>query len=195
MISKKYQSAILFFLGFFIFLFTRRSEIVPSFHIAILIAPIFILRFIRTQPARKGILLTFLGFILSMNIALWGLFELSNTSMTILLSLIRSSLLAILYLLPYMIDRLVYPKFKEKRILSTLTFPIITTAIFFLSSLEGPFDGAEMSGKFVYGSLIFKQIISVFGIWVFVFIFSWLVSIINYSWENKFEWKKIKKTH
>ena len=193
MMSKKYFSLILFLLGFVIFMFTRRSEIVPTIQIAILIAPIFILRFIRTQPPKRGILLTLLGFLLSMNIALWGLFDMGDGSTTIIFNLIRSSILAILYFLPYMVDRLIYPKFKGKEIFSTLTFPIILTAIFFLSSLEGPFDGAGMSSKFVYGPLIFKQSISVFGIWIFVFISSWLASIINYSWENKFDWKKIKK--
>ncbi len=38
-----------FFLGFGLFIFTRRSEIVPTIGIAIIIAPLFILGFIRTQ--------------------------------------------------------------------------------------------------------------------------------------------------
>ncbi len=58
-----------FFLGFGIFMFTRRSEIVPTIGIAIIIAPIFISGFIRTQTTKKGIFLTFLGFILSVKIA------------------------------------------------------------------------------------------------------------------------------
>jgi apolipoprotein N-acyltransferase len=49
--KQKHQLLILFILGFGIFMFTRRSEIVPTISIAILIAPIFILRFIRIQPA------------------------------------------------------------------------------------------------------------------------------------------------
>ena len=52
-----------FFLGFGIFMFTRRSEIVPTIGIAIISAPIFTLGFIRTQTTKKGIFLTFLGFI------------------------------------------------------------------------------------------------------------------------------------
>jgi len=190
--SKKIFSLILFLLGFGIFMFTRRSEIVPTIQVAILIAPIFILRFMRIQPSKKGIILTLLGFLLSMNIALWGLFDMGEGSKAIIFSLIRSSILAILYFLPYMLDRLIYPKFKEKGAFSTLIFPIIVTAIFFLSSLEGPFDGAGMSSKYVYGPLMFKQSISVFGIWMFVFISSWFASIINYFWENNFLLKKQK---
>ncbi len=194
MLRHKYLPGIWFVLGFGIFMFTRMSKLVPSIPIAIVIAPIFILRFIRTQPAKRGIWLTLFGFLLSMNIALWGLFEFDNVSLMTFYSLIRSSLLAVLWFLPYMADRLIYAKFKGKGIWSTLTFPIITTAIFFLSSLEGPFDdGSGTSSSFSYGSLSFVQALSLFGIWTFVFIYSWLFSVINYFWENEFHWIRIKK--
>jgi apolipoprotein N-acyltransferase len=174
-------------------MFTRRSEIFPTIGVAIIIAPVFILRFIRTQATKTGILLTFLGFILSLNIALWGLFELSDKSISLIINLVRSSLLAIPFSLPYIADKLIYPKFKDKEILSTLSFPIISTAIFFLFSLEGPFDGDAVFAVYEQGNLIFKQLASIAGLWGFVFIFSWFASIINYSWEKKFNWRKIKK--
>jgi len=191
MTKHKYLPVLWFFLGFGIFMFSRCSRIIPfsSNGIAIIIGPIFILAFVRTQTAKRGILLTLLGFILSFNIALWGLYG----DEFLLYSIISSSLLAILYSLPYVADRLIYPKFREKGIFSTLTFPIITTAISFLSSLEGPFDGTAYFGVFAYGILSFKQIASIAGLWGFVFVFSWLASIMNYGWENKFEWTKIKK--
>lgn len=187
--SKKLTGLLLFLLGFGIFMFTRRSEIFPTIQVAILIAPIFILRFIRTQPRTRGILLTLLGFLLSMNIALWGLFDMDNGSVTLAFNILRSSMLAILYFLPYMIDRLVYDTFKNKRMLSTLTFPVIMTAIFFLSSLEGPYDGDSAKTIFHYGPLMFKQLASLCGLWGFVFIFSWLAAIINHIWEEGFSWK------
>lgn len=183
-----------FFLGFGLFMFTRRSEIVPTIGIAIIIAPIFILRFIRTQTTKKGILLTLLGFILSLNIALWGLFEVSDKSMSLIFNLVRSSSLALLFSLPYIADKLIYPKFKEKGILSSLTFPVITTAIFFLFSLEGPFDGDAIFAAFGYGNLILNQMASIAGLWAFVFIFSWFASVINHCWEEQFDWGKVKKT-
>ncbi len=189
---KKFEPYILFLLGFGIFMFTRRSELLPSIHIANVIAPIFILRFIRTQPAGRAILFSFLGFLLSLNISLWGLFKIDNSSTMILFNSLRSSLLAILYIIPFAVDRLIWAKYKENKFFSILTYPVIATAVFFLSSLEGPFDGAGMSGKFVYGPLTFIQVISIFGIWIFVFVYSWLASIINYAWENSFRWRKIK---
>ncbi len=177
-------------------MFTRLSKLVPSIDIAIVLAPILILRFIRTQPAKRGIWLTLIGFILSMNIALWGLFEFDEAWMTIFFGLIRSTLLAIIWFLPFMFDRMIYPKFSNKGVWSTLIFPTITTAIFFLSSLEGPFDdgsGTISSFGYGYGTLAFIQARSLFGIWILVFIHSWLFSIVNYFWENQFKWIKIKK--
>lgn len=196
MITKKQLSILYFILGFGIFMFTRLSKLVPFIDIAILIAPILILRFIRTQPAKRGIWLTLLGFILSMNIALWGLFEFDDAWMTLVFGLIRSTVLAIFWFLPFMIDRLIYPKFTYRGLWSSLIFPTITTAIFFLSSLEGPFDdgsGTLSSFGFGYRSLAFIQVRSIFGIWILVFLHSWLFSTINYFWENQFKWKKIKK--
>ena len=195
MISKKHLPMLYFLLGFGIFMFTRLSNLVPFIDIAIIIAPILILRFIRTQPAKRGIWLTLLGFILSMNIALWGLFAFDEKWMTIVFGLIRSTLLAIIWFLPFMLDRIIYPKFSNKGVWSTFIFPIITTAIFFLSSLEGPFDegsGTISSFGFGYGTLTFIQVRSLFGVWILVFIHSWFYSVINYLWEKHFRWNKIK---
>ena len=135
MIQKKYLPLILFILGFGIFIFTRLSKLVPTIPIAILIAFVFILRFSRTQPTKRGIWQTLLGYILSINIGLWGLFEMGGDFSSLLFNLIRSSLLAVLYFLPFMTDRLIYPKSKNKGLVSTLIFPIITTALFFLFTI------------------------------------------------------------
>ena len=193
---KKLEPYILFLLGFGLFMFTRYSTFLPGVHSMILISPIFILRFIRTQPTKRGIWLTLLGFLLSFNISLWGLFKLDNPSQTIYFGLVRSSLLAIIWFIPFMVDRLIYPKFKNKGIWSSLTLPIITTALLFILTLDGPFDdgsGTTSSFGFCYNSLVFMQIRSMFGIWILIFIHSWLYSIINYFWDNKFHWNKIKK--
>jgi len=167
------------------------SKLVPTIPVAILIAPVFILRFNRTQPVRRGNLLTLVGFYLSINIGLWWLYE----SATVF-NAVKIFLLAVLYFLPYMIDRRMQEKFKKNGISSgftTLIFPIASTAILFLSSLEGPFDGAVQIGKFVYGPVAWQQLLSLFGISGFIFISSWFASTINYVWENNFNWEKSRK--
>jgi apolipoprotein N-acyltransferase len=193
MSKNSYLSVVWFILGFGIFLFTRMSKLVPTIPVAMLIAPIFILRFIRTQPARRGILLTLLGFLLTINIGLWGIFDMGGEISSLIFNLIRSTLLAVLYFLPFMADRLIYPKFKDKGALSTLIFPVFTTAVFFFLTIEGPFEGSYQMGKFIYGPTMLNQLISLFGLPASVFMTSWFASVINYSWENEFNWTKSKK--
>jgi apolipoprotein N-acyltransferase len=190
--DKNYKTLAVFILGFGIFIFTRMSKLVPTIPIAIIVAPVFILRFIRSQSAKKGIWLTLLGFICVVNIGLWGLFDMGGDISSLLFNLIRSSLLAILYFLPFMLDRLIYPKFKNKGALSTLIFPVVTTAVFFFLTIEGPFEGSYQMGKFIYGPVVLNQLISLFGLPASVFMSSWFVSAINYLWENEFNWAKTK---
>ena len=189
--KKNYLSLAWFILGFGLSVFTRMSKLVPTIPMAILIAPVFILRFSRTQPVRRGNLLTLFGFYLSINIGLWWLYE-TNT----LFNAVKILLLALLYSLPFMIDGPIHEKFTENGIssgLTTLTFPIISTAIHFLSSLEGFFEGTVQIGKFVFGPVILQQFLSLFGICGFIFIASWFASTINYAWENGFDWGKSRK--
>lgn len=195
MISKKHLPIAYFLLGFGLFMFTRSSNLIPFLAGAIVIAPIFILRFIRTQPLKRGVWLTLLGFTLSMNIALWGLFTFDEQWMTIVFGCIRSTVLAIIWFLPFMVDRFIHPWFKDKGILSSLTFPIVATALFYLTSLEGPFDdgsGTLSSFSYHYGFHAFTQIRSLFGVWALVFIHSWLSAIVNFLWEQNFAWRSIR---
>ncbi len=178
----------LFLLGFGIFMFSRRSELFPTLGCAIIIAPIFILRFIRTQE-RHALALTFFGFLLSLNIALFGLFDIGKGFGTLALNLIRSSLLGVLFFIPYMLDRLIYLRIKFPGSIKTLIFPTLVTTILFLSSLEGPFDGDVAKDIYAQGPLFFQQIASLFGLWGFVFMYSWIASFVNYLWENYFQWR------
>ena len=194
--TENFKSITLFILGFGLFMFTRYCRFLPSIDGVVLVAPIFILRFIRTQPKLRGILLTLLGFLLAFNISLWGLFELDSASMTKYYNIIRSSMLAIVWFIPFMFDRLLYSKFKDHKILATLTFPVIITALFFLLTYDGPFDdgsGTTSTFGYSYGSLSFMQVRSLFGIWILIFVHSWLYAVVNYFWENNFRWDKIKK--
>ena len=68
----------------------------------------------------------------------------------------------------------------------------MVTAILFLSSLEGPFDGDVAKDIYAQGPLFYQQSASLLGLWGFVFTFSWIASYVNYLWENHFQWKTAK---
>ena len=189
--TKKRIQLILFLLGFGIFMFSRRSELFPTVGCAIIVAPIFILRFIRTQE-RHALALTLIGFLLSLNIALFGLFNLNSGFATLVMNFIRSSLLGVLFFIPYILDKLIYDRIKLPSAIRTLVFPAMVTAILFLSSLEGPFDGDVAKDIYAQGPLFYQQSASLLGLWGFVFTFSWIASYVNYLWENHFQWKTAK---
>ena len=186
------QSIIIYIAGFVLFMFTRRSELVPTIPVMNIIAPVFILKISRTLSIKKWVLLIPTGFLLSINIALWNLFKFEDISRMILTNIIRSSLLALVYSIPFIIDRLLYPKFRDKPVISTFIYPVIVSAFMFLSSLEGPFDGSGFSSKYVFGPLWIKQALSLGGVPVFVFLSSWLTSLTVQLWSKKHEWKNIR---
>lgn len=186
--KNNYLSLLWFFLGFGLFMFTRSTLFVP---ISIVLAPIFILLFIRSQKPGKGIMLTLLGFCLSITIALWGLFDLGDQIFTLTFNMIRSVLLAITLALPYIADRLMHDRIQG--FLTTLIFPVSVTALYFLNSLEGPFDGDGVFSLYFIGDLSLKQLVSVTGLWGLIFVLSWTSSVITWAWENEFQWNSIKK--
>jgi apolipoprotein N-acyltransferase len=189
MTKDRYMPFVWFFIGFTLFIFTRTITFIP---LAMVIAPLFILRFLRTQKALKGILLTLLGFTLSLTVSLWGLFSFEDKIFSLLFNTIRSLLIAIVLALPYIADRLMVKKIKG--FLSTLLFPVSCTMFYFLDSSFGPLDGLGIFYAYnQYGNLPLMQLMSLFGIWGLVFLLSWFASVMNWIWEHKFEWDSIKR--
>lgn len=187
--KKNYLPVVWFFVGFGLFMFTRSTMYVP---VALVLAPVFILRFARTQQhPGKASWLTLLGFLLSVNIALWGLRDTGDIAPALLVNLIMNSMLAIVLGLPYIADRLLYRRFEG--FLSSLVFPVSVTSLYFLFSLEGPFDGDGVFYHYFVGDLALKQIVSVTGLWGLVFLVSWAASVVNWAWENAAQWEKTRQ--
>ncbi len=185
-VANNYLPLIWFVLGFGLFMSTRASHFVPYWSAGIVIAPVFILAFGRSLSRRKGNWLTVLGFLLSCNIAMWGLFELDGATASMVYNTIRSSLIGLLFAIPYLADRALYPKLSKAGGWATLSFPIAQTAVIFLISLEGPFDGDMISAVYSgFGGISIRQVASLAGLFGFVFIYSWLAAVINFAWEER----------
>lgn len=178
----------LFLLGFGLFMFCRRSDWLPMIPAMIIVAPIFILRFSRILPTGQSMLFTVLGFVLAINIALWGIFDLHASGMELAFNLIRSTLIGIVYALPYFFDRAITPRL-EGRFAGTLVFPAAATAVMFLVSLEGPLDGTQAKNVFGTAPLPILQLYALTGLWGFVFLWSWVAALVNHAWEQHFERK------
>lgn len=179
------EAAALFVLGFGLFMFCRRSDFLPMIPEMIIVAPIFILRFSRVLPAGRSILLTILGFVLAFNISLWGIFDMGDPTLSLVFNVVRSTIIALYYALPFAVDRLVAPRL-GRRLYATLVFPAAMTASMFLSSMPPPIDGTAAKNVFATAPLPLLQIYALAGLWSFVFLWSWLAACINHAWESGF---------
>jgi apolipoprotein N-acyltransferase len=189
MTKDRYMPIVWFFIGFALFIFTRTVTFIP---LAIAIAPIFILHFMRTQKPMKGILLTLVGFTVSLTISLWGLYSFEGKFFSLLFNTVRSLLISIVLALPYIADRIMVHRIRG--FLSTLIFPTSCTMFYFLDSSFGPLDGLGIFYAYAqYGNLPLTQLMSVFGIWGLVFLLSWFASCINWAWDRGFEWNQARK--
>jgi apolipoprotein N-acyltransferase len=177
------KAAGLFIVGFGLFMLCRRSDFLPYVPAMIIVAPVFILRFSRVLPLGRSILLTTLGFILAFNIALWGIFDMGDPTLSLAFNVIRSTMIALLYAIPYWIDRAVAPRLGDG-LHTTLAFPAAVTALMFLSSIVPPLNGTQAKNVFATAPLPLLQIYALAGLWGFVFLWSWLAACINYVWER-----------
>ncbi|MCG8572613.1 MAG: carbon-nitrogen hydrolase family protein [Spirochaetes bacterium] len=176
-------------LGSFLIIFTRTRSFVS---IAIFFAPLFLLRFSRSQPKVKGILLTFVGYIIAIQIAQWNLKEIDNLLLFLIFNVRGNLVTALILALPYITDRLFYPRFSG--FMKTLIFPTTAVALYYLETLIGPIDSIGIFYAFTqYGNLPLVQLLSLLGIWGMVFFVYWFAAMANWIWENQMEWQIIKK--
>jgi apolipoprotein N-acyltransferase len=158
------MAATLFIAGFGLFMLCRRSDFLPYVPWMIVLAPILILRFSRILPVWRSILLTTLGFIVAFNIALWGVFDVGDPVMTAVVNLIRNSMIALLYTIPYWIDRIVTPRLGAG-LQRTLVFPAAVTALMFLASLAPPLNGTQAKNVFATAPAPLIQVYALAGLW------------------------------
>ena len=147
--------------------------------------PIFLLRFLRTQPLLRGILLMLLAIVLVLEFELQGVVPIPG----VLYYLIVFGI-GVLGILPYLIDRVVFPRLGG--MLGTLVFPLAVTTVWYLSALVNPLATFGNPAYTQYGDLPLLQLLSVTGLWGIIFVMSWLASLVNWAWEQGFAWPKVR---
>lgn len=146
--------------------------------------PIFILRFMRTQKPSRGLLIAAVVFIAGYIISWQGALK-----TPLFMYIIMAVILGIVTLLPFLVDRLIAPRFQG--ILSTLVFPLAWITMEYVKSL-GSYATWGSLAYTQYGNLPLMQIVSVTGIWGLGFLITWFASVVNLAWEHKFTWQKMR---
>ncbi|HEU0004270.1 MAG TPA: nitrilase-related carbon-nitrogen hydrolase [Ktedonobacteraceae bacterium] len=159
----------------------------PNWTIALTawLAPVFLLRFVRTQPLLRGMLLMLLAGALALMVGLQGV--LLASGVFYYLDVFSAAVVGIV---PYLLDRLLARRLGG--LLSTLVFPLAVTSVWYLLGLLSPTGTIFNPAYTQYGDLPLMQLVSVTGLWGIVFLMSWLASVVNWAWEQGFAWPKVR---
>ena len=149
--------------------------------IAAWLAPIFLLRFVRTQRAAVGLPVTLLVYSLAASIAM------RNDYTTVPFGPIFIGIMfgyGLAFSLPYITDRALSPRLTG--VARTLIFPMAVTTIDYAMSFA-PFPTYGSPAFSQYGNLPLVQVVSVAGMWGLTFLIAWSASAINAAWERDFD--------
>jgi apolipoprotein N-acyltransferase len=140
------------------------------------LAPALLLRFVRTQPAKRGLAIAYLTLMLIRGVAMRGMIPIPGVFYYIFM--VISSISA---LLPYLADRLVAPHLKG--IFSTLVFPCTLVAAQFVYS-QGPLGSWGSLPYTQAGNLPLIQLLAVTGLWGITFLIGWFAGVVNWTWQR-----------
>ena len=152
------------------------------------LAPVFLIRFLRSQKTWRGYLVLFpvmyAAFAISWHNILsfagpLGVFLIFNVFITLLNSL------------TYLADRLLAPRLSG--FAATLVYPLAVTTQFYLYNLVSPMGSFGTTGYEQYHNLALIQLVSVTGMWGLTLLVSWLGPVANWAWERSFSWLHIRR--
>jgi apolipoprotein N-acyltransferase len=165
------------------FLFAVFAQTKAAIPLAAWLAPIFLLRFVRSQKVLRGMLLAYLVTVAAYVIGNW------NLTSPFLFYLVGIAL-GLLTLFPYLADRLIAPRLGG--FVATLVFPLAYTTFEYLLSF-GPYGTWFSLAYTQYGNLPLLQLVSVTGLWGVTFLMAWLAAVVNWAWEHHFAWPAIHR--
>jgi apolipoprotein N-acyltransferase len=143
------------------------------------LAPVFLLRFTRSQRLLVGCPVLVLAMSGALFVALRGGFFPVVDGPGYYLFV---ATLGLGGALPFAVDRILAPRLGG--VPRTLVFPAAVTTIEFLGTIGSPFGTAGSTAYSQYAGLPLLQLVSVTGIWGLTFLVSWFAPVANEVWER-----------
>ena len=168
-------------LAFVVSLFSNGMTIVP---IAAWLAPVFMLRFLRTRRALPGLLIGYVASALAFYIYWRPAFLDAGTMFTV-----YSGAFALLFFLPFVIDRLLAGRVPG--FLRTLILPVAWVSVEYTLHLVSPLGTFFLTPFTQGGNLPLLQILTITGMWSITFLIGWFASVVNYAWEARFDMQRV----
>jgi apolipoprotein N-acyltransferase len=155
------------------------------------LAPIFLLRFMRTQKVRRGFFLIWLSNFLAAIPPMYGIMNAMMPTPLPVFLVITAVFALMNGVTPYLVDRLLTPRLKG--FAATLVFPLIMTATSYIGARVNPLGSIAGAAYLQYSNLALLQLLSITGMWGVVFLVNWLGPVVNWAWERDFAWKEIRR--
>lgn len=171
-------------IAFVLTMFTYGLNRVP---LAGVLAPIFLLRFMRTRKTGVGWFLTFLALAAANVFAWWDLMPMFTNPIRIIFGFVTG----FLYSIPFLLDRVLVGRFRG--FAASLVFPFAYAAFEFLTIWPNPFSTYGSFAYSQFSSTYLTQIVSITGMWGVTFLVSWLASTVNWIWEEAVAWQRIQR--
>lgn len=155
--------------------------------IAAWLGPLFLVRFIRTQPVVRGLALGYLVSTVVFAIQWYAVFSMAVPSLIGGIAV----LFGLVTFLPYVADRLLVDRIGG--FAGSLVFPMSWVAVEFLLHLISPMPTFFSIGYTQHGNLPLLQLLSVTGLWGICFLIAWNASVANYLWERLGDWSSMRR--
>jgi apolipoprotein N-acyltransferase len=170
---------------FILSLFSNGGFIIP---ILVWITPILIIRYLRVNSKFKIQLLAYLIFLVSFTIQWRGMIPIPDPYYYLITFALSSY-----FFLPFAINNFLSRKIGGFK--STLILPVTWVVLEYLySSFINPYYSWGCIAYTQFDNLPLLQIVSIAGIYGITFIIGWFASVLNWIWENDFDFKTIQKS-
>ena len=153
-------------------------------------APIFGMRYLHTYPKRRKYLFFYLVLWLTLAIPWYGATPFFGPSHFIFMAV--NTLFA---MIPFFLDSWLAQKLRHNGrlpFIATFIYPLSGTALEFLSSSSNPLGNFGAVGYSQYGLPVLTQMTAVTGMLGLTFLVAWFPAVVNWAWDNSFDWQRVR---
>lgn len=150
------------------------------------LAPIFLLRWVRSQPVGRGLTIAWLVMSATWSFQFRGMAPLPTVFYFIL-----AAVYGLVGVLPFAADRLVMSRLRGFR--ATLVFPFSCVITEYLLAQFTPYGSWGSTAYSQYENLILLQVVSLTGIYGISFLIAWFASLCNWVWKLDFKWEETRR--
>ena len=182
--GRSQKSWLWLLLGSALLLFANGRDTVP---IAAWLGPVFLLRFVRLRRPLTGLLVAFAAMSAVYAFQYRGMVPVPGAYYFIV-----TTLIGITSLLPYVLDRLLYPRLRG--FTGTLLFPLAWAALGYLTTRSSIYGSWGSEAYSQYGNLPLLQLLSITGLAGIEFLIAWFASACNFVWEQGWNSRPARQT-